>query len=463
MVPFFLASLWLLVAPIAFAQVDEERLQLMHEPISYTDVIDAFDGPDHFDLNAHLDYARTRETGSIYRERTTTDGASGSAKIADAERIVSQLVPGLDIGLYRDLMAFVRMPLTLSDSRKLTLPHDVGAEAAAGVLSDAGQGASSGALFGVPFSSPTRAGLDYLAVGAAWAPFNQLRSAWLPTWLLRLEGRRAVGDTLRACKPVARDVPATATTPASTASGTTCGSTSTEDRNGDGQPDGTHTVSRRAGSSRGISAILAETRFSHRYRRYEPYGGLSLLVEWASTARSVYRDAGYGRARPGPQTAATLGVALIPWEDRGAFQRIVFDLRLSATHIARGTDYTPLFDALGTTSNPELAAARQGVSFYGLSEMQSHLRYGAQLGLEVQAARYVRFQAGSQLLWTTAHALTGRDPCDGPIKGASDDARVCSSGRADRRERGLIDAPGHRFLIRDQLLLGVFAQATASF
>ena len=103
------------------------------------------------------------------------------------------------------------------------------------------------------------------------------------------------------------------------------------------------------------------------------------------------------------------------------------------------------------------------MQFYGLTEAQSHLRYGGQLGVEVQAARYVRFAVGSQLQWTTQHALTGRDPCDGPSPGTADDGRVCSSGRADRRERGVIDAPGRRFIIKDQMLLGVYAQATASF
>ena len=466
-VPFFSATLVLLAAQSAFAQVDEERLKLMHEPISYTDVIDAFDGPDRFDLNVHLDYARTRETGAIYRERTASAAsgdARGEEKVAAAERIVSQIVPGFDLGLFRDVMAFVRMPLILSDSRNLTLPHGVSAGQAGSVLTDAaGQGGPGSPLFSVPFSSPTRAGVDYLAVGVAWAPFNQTRRAWLPTWVLRLEGRRAVGHPLRACHPVTTDVPATATTAATTARSTSCGSISSEDRNGDGKPDGTHDTGTRAGSSRGVSALFAETRFSHRYRRYEPYAGLSLLVEWASSARDAFRDAGYGHARPGPQTAANIGLALIPWEDRGAFQRIVFDLRLNATHVARGTDYTPLFDALGTSSNPDLASARSGVSFYGLTEVQSYLRYGGQLGVEVQAARYVRFQVGSQLSFATDHALTGRDPCGGPSSGVAADGRICTAGGPDRRERGVIDAPGRRFLIRDQMLLGVFAQATASF
>src|SRR5688572_840369 len=39
-------------------RLDEERLRLMHETIGYTDVIDARDGHDRFDININLEYAR---------------------------------------------------------------------------------------------------------------------------------------------------------------------------------------------------------------------------------------------------------------------------------------------------------------------------------------------------------------------------------------------------------------------
>ena len=48
--------------------------------------------------------------------------------------------------------------------------------------------------------------------------------------------------------------------------------------------------------------------------------------------------------------------------------------------------------------------------FRGLTEAEAYLRYGGQLSLEVQAARYVRFGIGSWLQWATDHAITGRDP-----------------------------------------------------
>lgn len=440
--------------PVQELRVDEERLRLMHETIGYTDVLDARDGQDRFDLNVNLEYARLFDRATVYRERELAGGTRGAAKLADSVRQTSQLTLGIDVGLLRDVMVFGRMPLVLSESRELRRADGVSAAQAQATLRDP-QGGSGAPLFALPFSAPTRAGLDYLALGAAWALTNQMRRSAQPSWVLRFEGRRAVGRTLLACRP--------------SDTGNQCGSQSPEDRDHDGRPDGTRVTRNKPGSSRGVSALLVETRFSRRFLRAEPYAGLSLLVEWAalgSDAREAFVPAGYGRARPGPQTAVTLGVALIPWEDRGRFQRILLDLRLAASHVARGTDYSALFDALGSSNDASLAAARSGVSFHGLTEIEAHLRYAGQVSVEIQAARYVRFALGSWLQWATEHAITGRDACDGPSATPAPAAaagRVCSDGKADARERGVIDAPGRRFLLRDQLLLGIYAQATASF
>jgi hypothetical protein len=310
-------------------------------------------------------------------------------------------------------------------------------------------------LFALPFAAPTRAGLDYIAVGGAWALLNQARRPWQPNWVLRFEGRRAVGKVLQPCQQG----------PTSNL----CGTLSSEDRDGDNYLDGTRSNNPHPGLSRGISALLFETRFSRRLARVEPYAGLSFLVEWPAlrtVAREAFQPDGYGRARPGAQSAGTLGLALIPWEDRGSYQRLVLDARLAATYVGRGTDYSPLFDALGSSSDPTLSASRAGVNFRGLTEMEAYLRYGGQVSLEVQAARYVRFGLGSWLQWATDHTITGRDPCRGPDRGntaTAADGRVCSGGKPDARERGVIDAVGRRFVLRDQLLLGVYAQATATF
>lgn len=476
------AGLMLLAGSRALAESVDERLELMREPIAYTEVIDAFDGRDRFDLDVHLAYVRSHERARVVRERTL-DGVRSELALADYERAHSQLALGVDVGLYRDLMAFVRLPLTLSDARSLRRAGGASEEAVASGLSDVAiAGEAAQPLFTLPLESPTRAGLDYLAFGAAYALLNQSRVATQPNWVLRIEGRRAVGKRLTACSE--------------SAAGVDCGSSSGADLDGDGQFDGTRRANLRPGSSRGMSGLALETRFSRRYRRAEPYAGFALLVEWPAERGRDYqpsRASGLGRVRPGPESTVTLGTALVPWENRAAFQRFALDVRLHATHVARGVDYGPLFDALGSSSHPELARARyegvlgapgrsvpacaegvgeacgvgQRVSFDGRTERASHLRYGGQLGIELRAARYVRFALGSSLSWVTDHAVTGRAACGGDtVEGAlaqGDDGQRCRGGRVDPRTRAVIDAPGRRFLLRDQLLLGVYAQATALF
>jgi hypothetical protein len=431
-VSFVRASLALLALSRVPARAEDERLVLMHDPIPYTDVADAHEANDRFDLNVHLDYRRTRERGDIYRE---------GQKVGSSHADKNLLSVGIDVGLWRDLMAFVRMPLVLRDDRSLR---------GAGGATSALNGSTASPLFALPLSSPSRAGLDYLAFGGAWSVLNQARTPWTPTWVLRLEGRRAVGKPLNPCIQGENS--------------NLCGSQSDRDRDGDGQLDGTRNTAS-PGVSSGLSALLIETRFSRRLRRVEPYAGLAMLVQWPSTARDHFQPHGAGRAHPGPESTATLGAAFIPWEDRGSYQRAMLDLQLDVTHVARGTQYTPLFDALGTSSDPSLAQAVHGVSFYGLTESEQYLRYGGQVGIALQAARYVRFAAGTTLHWTTDHALSDRSPCTGSASGTSTsvDGRSCVGSRVDSRERGQIDAPGHRFFIRDQFLLGVYAQATAMF
>ena len=424
------------------AQAEVSRL--MHEPIAYTDVLDALDGRDRIDLSVQLAYERSRDRGTLYREHTTPSGERRLSRVAQAERELSRLALGFEVGIFRDVMAFVRLPLILGDARSLSPAAGVDDLTSAALLGDATTGAP---LFALPFAAPTRAGLDYLALGGAWALLNQMRVPWHSTWMLRIEGRRALAAPLRACR--LRDEV------------TSCGSGTAASRGGS------------SGASEGLSALLLETRFSRRYRHAEPFAGLGAQVSWPTRATRSYRG-----GRPGPEASATLGVALIPWEDRGSFQRVALDMRLDGTYVARGLAYGALFDALGTSMAPALVRvpevgcaegdceASETVAFRGVTEVASRLRYGGRLGLEVQAARYVRFAVGASLHAVTAHALSGRDACmgGGQLAATSDPTgSVCVRGRADPGHRDEIDAPGRRFFMRDELLLGGYAQATAMF
>jgi hypothetical protein len=456
------------------ARADEPPLKLMREPTPFTDVADAVDGDDPFDLNGHVAFSRTTDNGTIQREYTTDGGDRRRASIAESSRVTSQLNFGIDIGLFHDLMAFVRLPLILSDARSLSLPDGKTAAQVQQRLADPGDYGGLGQLFSVPFDSPSRAGFDYVGIGAEWGILNQYRASHFPTWVVIVEGRRALGSPLIPC--------------AEEGGKAVCGTRG--DSNGDDKVDaGTapRLDGESAGSSRGVSSILAETRASYRYRYLEPYVGAGFLVEWASTAKKYYSPGGEldGTLNrlPSRQTFANLGAAIIPWENRGRFQRFALDVRLNATWLSEGREYSALYDALGTSKHQALAAPnyegyeRDGlpksakeverVPFYGLTDVQSRMRYGLRAGLEMQAAQYIRFSFGTAVNWVTAHALTFADPCNpsfsDPVRRFGPGGNDCGSGIVNTAHRATIDSPGRRFWMTGEMLIDLYATATAQF
>jgi hypothetical protein len=401
----------------------EDALVLMREPTAYTDVIDAADGEDRFDINVVLGYQREVERGTVERETTSADGKAERARLADSERVVSQLMLGADIGLYKDLMAFLRVPLILRDTRNLRLASGVSPSEAFELLRDPLGASESSTSFGVPLTSPDRAGFDYIAFGGAVAVTSQERKAWLPTWVFLVEGRRAISRLLRPCHAVDGDE-------------SVCRGSS-----GDDELPEPASKDSAAAMSRGVSAIVLETRVSKRMRYLEPYAGLGVLIEWASTGKRAFDvGGGFKHTAPPRQLSLTLGAELIPWEHRGRHQRVSFDARLTGTYFTSGLDYSVLYDALGSAEEPGARA--------GLTQTGAHMKIGGRLGVQVRAARYVRFALGAGVWSVSAHPLTGADPCSGD---------TCT------RYRPSIDAPGRRFWLTDALTWELYASVTAQF
>jgi hypothetical protein len=401
----------------------DDPLVLMREPTAYTDVIDAADGDDRFDINVVLGYQREVERGTLRRETTSADGKATKQPLAASERVVSQLMLGADIGLYKDLMAFLRVPLILRDTRNLRLAPGVSPTEAFELLQDPFGASDTSTSFGVPLTSPDRAGFDYIAFGGAIAATSQQRKPWLPTWVFLIEGRRAISRLLRPCHVVEEGK-------------SLCrGPSGDEEVPVPGTNDGSSAV------SRGVSALVLETRVSKRMRYAEPYAGLGVLVEWASTAKRAFDlGGGFKQTAPPRQLSLTLGTELIPWEHRGRHQRVSVDALLSGTYFSSGLDYTALYDGLGSAEEP---GARSG-----LSQVGARMKVGGRLGAQVRAARYVRFALGAGLWTVSAHTLTGAEPC---------------GGDSCERYRPSIDAPGRRFWLTDALTWELYASVTAQF
>jgi hypothetical protein len=396
---------------------------LLAQPHSYTNVLDAFDGDDLPDISVSLAFRRTHSFYNIARETTA---AAQYRQVARAEQLTNGMSLELASGIYRDLMVLVRLPILLSDKRKLSQPPDadrLAPEIERENASDLATAHGDAPLFLHNNQSATRSGIPGIELAAAWGVTNQYRTAYLPTWVVMLESKLGFGSVLKPCL-----------------SNAPC----------------------EAGVSRGTVTLALDSRWSYRYSWLEPYLGLRYMLEWATQASGRFTPDGVpddvDTSMP-RSLDLTLGAAVMAWEDRARFQRISVDVRGQAAYSSSGRDYSPLFDALGTSSSSQLGAAARGtdiVPFRGLTQVDAYAQLRAELALAAQAARYVQFRLGMSLMHMTPHLLTGAAAC------ATSAASPCD-GQKNPLYRAVIDLPGQRFLLLGNVSYDLFASATGQF
>ncbi|MBI2391399.1 MAG: hypothetical protein HYV09_17545 [Deltaproteobacteria bacterium] len=488
---------------------------LMSEPGEVVDVVDAFDTEkgDPFDLNLSLGFHQSWERGKIRREsyigpddQTSTGGfVSNIENIANYKHTVSTLNMRADVGLYKDLALFFRVPLILADDRSLSELDGSGkpVNAAFGRVADP---ATGDPMFKVPFNSPTRSGVDYIAAGLRWSVFNHTRDLTKPTWTWEVEGRFGVGEPLHACNANPEKIPdaAYAAAGSSTRGGTypECpGLTSDPDQAPLNGADGRwyrnpNLAGRKPGISRGTNAIRVGTLFSNRFRYVEPYGGFWFMAEWQKSGTDIgnYGDIeGIITNRPPLRGGLAGGLMLHPWENREQYQRFTIDLRFDAQYVSQGRDYTPLFDALGSSNATSLVAPnpaeyrtgdidpatgqpksvgnyRKPFAFTGVTDVEAHGIFGGHVGFIVQAAQYIRFNIGGGVSYVQSHLVSASDACNPdftPSQGAAGRCRTGGTGNVtgapNPNHRPVIDLPGRRFRVAETFIWDAWVSGTVMF
>jgi len=432
---------------------------LLDETAEVTSVVDAFDRDDPFDLHIYAGFMQRWKRADIHRETALNQpGLSTGGFVANTENVArfsedtSILNVGAEIGLFRDLALTFRLPIILSDSRSL---GDLdGSSANPQRLQDP----AGGTLFTVPFTSPTRSGIDYFSVGLDWAATNQQRDATKPTWLIGLEGRFGVGDPLHACNAT---------------SGTNfC-------------PDpATLANTRSPGVSRAMYGLDARTLISKRFGYVEPYTGIEALFEFPrsdsdmGTAVNPGNISGALVSLPPVVGTFTLGVEVIPWERREAFQRFVINLHVQGIYSSPGRDYTELFDALGSSTAASLRTPNPGaytmgpngtsiadtsaqkVYFTGITDQAAYGAINLQGSATMMAGEYVKFTVGGGARFNQSHIITAAEPCNPNVTSTTATAGPCivggqTTGIPDANYRAIIDTPGHRFSV-DNTVIGNF-------
>ena len=484
---------------------------VLREPSEVVQVVDAFDDDDLFDLHLSLGYQSTWTTAKIMRESALTDAgfsdggySRANLNVAEYSQRVSRLNTRADIGLYKDLALVVRLPIVLSDDRELK-----GLSGSDKNQAFALAGAPGEQLFSLPFKSPTRSGVEYLAVGIDAAPMNQARDATKPTWVIGIEGRFDVSEPMHACSKN----PATLNTNSGLAPGQKqiqCANYSDINRNGvggeypsggmAGSLEGTFNGGRKPGISRGVTALEAHTIVSRRVKYIEPYGGFRALFEFQNDSSDYGATDLKGSLVNHPPLRGTMifGLNVIPWEIREAFQRLAFDFRFTGTYVSEGRDYSELFDALGTSDAatlryPNFAEFQAGtgsatgtsvvnpnsqkVYFTGLTDVQQHGVYTLSSSVNWQVGEYVKFNLGAAYTLTQAHFitfdqacnpdfandLTKAGPCHGTKKAADGSDKDSPSGIPNPNYRKSINDPGHRFKVSGASNFDAWINATVMF
>ncbi|WP_234022826.1 hypothetical protein [Sorangium cellulosum] len=495
------AAAALLAAPASLA--DEPRSatepRVMMESGEVTNVIDAFDDGDTFDLNLSLGFEYSTKSAKIRRETSiaapglSTGGyTSNLLNVASYSETTSKLVPRVDIGIYKDLALYLKLPIILNNARELTdLDGSAGSQAV--VLA----GAPGEQLFDLPFKSPSRSGIEHLAVGLDVNIMNQARDRTKPTWLFGIEGRFPVSEPMHACTESPQD------------GQVKCADPRDINRNGetDGAFEGEQLAAREAGVSRGTIGLEVHTFLSKRIKYVEPYGGFKALFEFHQESSDYgLTDVETSLVNHPPLVGTVmLGVMIIPWENREKFSRLTFDLRFAGEYHSEGRDYSELFDALGSSRASTLrqpqwaafrkndaydpAACRSGVQaacvtsvvdqgsqrtyFTGLTDVQPYGTYRGSASVAWQASENVKFQLGVGLRHEQAHGIGGDQPCNsafkqsldtaGPCRRQNQDGSLTVTGSPNPNYRPTLNAVGRRFYVNESNTFDVFASGTVMF
>jgi hypothetical protein len=332
-------------------------------------------------------------------------------------------------------------------------------------------------LFTVPFKSPTRSGIDWFSAGLDYAIFNQQRDRTKPTWVIGVEGRFGVGTPLHACN----------------ANGVTVSDGTTRNCPDPANPTG---PDRSPGISRGMIGVAAHTYFSRRFGYIEPYSGLDFLGEFPESGTDFANTNNFQGllvSHPPYVGSFTMGMEVVPWERREAFQRIIADMRVIGAYHSEGRDYSELFDALGSSQAPSLRNPNPGAYcasgsttctpgnadpsaqqdfFTGITDVQAYGSITGRVQATWQAGQYIKFNLGAGFTYNQSHIITAADSCNpnyasdigaaGPCKTTGPGGST-ATGIPNPNHRDVIDLPGRRFSADDTTIVDLWVSGVVMF
>ena len=443
-----------------------------------TDVVDAADGDDPFDVTADVAYDRTLRRAKITREfvcdpALTLDtcdsapsgvGALVFAKELRIQRVTQTMTPRLRFGLFHDLELSLEVPVVIDDTQEVRFagnggdPNGVAVDPTIStiapgerdvvvdgrlVLGPDGQPLREDPenLFDVPQEAlPTRSGLGDMQLALRWSPFNQERDPARATWTLDFGWRMPTGEIMK----------------------------------GDN-----------TGVGRGVHGLTLGTSIARRFAHAEPYARLDGTL-FVPASDSLFKDYRFAQeyVGPGPVAGFMVGTEVVPYEDPARGIKLFFDFALGARYHAKGRDYSELFDAFANggracsldpsatidpnracysvDSNSELA----GQPFDGITTVEQFMTAEGRIGFGLQASKHLRVGTALSLAHDTEHFLSsadvGRDTNGTGIVESRADANWSADEQNPTYVRA-IDSVGRRLRVEETTVFKVQMNASLMF
>ncbi len=468
-----------------------------------TDVVDAADDDDPFDIHIEPSFKQTIRSALIQREYPCDPSATGAQRDAfrrldndcpepsvvfrkemDAERITNELNVDIQIGLYKDVELHVRLPYVISDQRTLRFAGGSGLDVAdsgnsfvdpsdSRVIEDINANVSDSPfpndvltrqyfqtyrLFSLEGQKgPQRAGFGDMTLGLAWNPFNDQRDDTKSTLKLAFDYTIPTGEVARA----------------------------------DNQ-----------GVGRGMHELKWSVASSKRFKYLEPYFSVAYILPLAADD-SVFLEKGPGQTltSPGQRAEVTFGSEFIPFENPEKGQKFVIDVGLKWGFTAEGRDYGYLFDALGNSGCNGLtpgqirdaieavrtgqntdreqvnrAACRwvldepanadggtvfdpsdedvQDVPFAhdGITDYEGYATFGATLGLNFQPSEYVQLRGRLGIEHEQEHFITSARTGIASSEDGNDTVRFDDPNERNPYYNPTLDGVGNRFRAENSLI-----------
>lgn len=396
-----------------------------------TDVLDSFEPNKPFGASLRVRFETDGRDATIAREvKCLSNDAVGAGvcgtsgiylnKELKYKRRRNTLNLDARVGLYKDVELYGYFPIVISDQWQ----HEFqpGVTRANSTIFPA---FDKEVLFQSPYDSQKRSGFGDMTLGFKWSPFNFYRDDVEPTWVFGFESVLPTGKVMRA------------------------------DNTGVGQ---------------GVYQLRLFTMISRRALRYfEPFFGVHGVYKVASSGSLFDVPDPEGTQtykNPGWVAGTQFGLTVLPWEDVGQDRRVEIEFGSALDYVGRGREYTEIWEALASPSNPCKAdigctntsnqrsdidpATGQHTLANGITDVEPFGRVATWAALHYQPVRNFQISAKLSYLQETPHFITfgeyGKD-LDG-------DKQVQQANAQGNNEFSpvympSVDTPGQRLRILD--------------